>query len=279
MARSGCGAAPNVLTRKGREMVSVNASSTFTSYQLISRDISKSIKQTQADPTVKRETEYYLKTISSIKTVKDFVGNYRVFNYAMKAFGLEDMAYAKAYMRKVLEGGTADKNSFANRLNDSRFVNFAKTFDFAAKGANATAGTDVKQPVVDKYLRQTLEQNAGNDDQGVRLALYFQREAPNVKSAYGILADSALTQVVQTVFNLPSQMATANIELQKKMVDKVLNVADLKDPAKLQKLIQRFTVMWDATNNVSSSPVLALFQDTSTSFNASMSILSLKHGG
>lgn len=260
-------------------MVSVNASSTFTSYQLINRDLTKSIEQTGSDPVVKRETEYYLKTISSIKTVEDFVGNYRVFNYAMKAFGLEDMAYAKAYMRKVLDGGTTEKDAFANRLNDSRFVNFAKAFDFAGKGTSATAGTDVQQPVVDKYLRQTLEENAGNDDQGVRLALYFEREAPNVKSAYGILADSALTQVVQTVFNLPSEMSTADIELQKKMIDKVLKVEDLTDPTKLQKIIQRFTVMWDATNNVSSSPVLALFQDSSTSLDTSMSILNLKYGG
>ncbi|OYW61939.1 MAG: flagellar biosynthesis protein FlgF [Rhizobiales bacterium 17-65-6] len=258
-------------------MVSTYATSTFTSFNLINRDIDKSIARTQSDPVVARETEYYKENISSIKTVEDFVGNYRIFNYAMKAFGLEDMAYAKAYMRKVLEGGVEDKDSFANRLNDDRFVNFAKTFNFATSGEATTSSTDVVQPVVDKYLRQTLEENAGNEDQGVRLALYFERAAPDVKSAYGILADSALTEVVKTVFNLPSEMSSADIELQRKMIDKVLDIEDLQDPEKLQKMIQRFTVMWDATNNVSTSPVLSLFQDTS--LDVSMSILNLKYGG
>ena len=258
-------------------MVSTYATSTFTSFNLINRDLDKSIARTQADPVVSRETEYYKENIASIKTVEDFVGNYRIFNYAMKAFGLEDMAYAKAYMRKVLEGGVEDKDSFANRLNDDRFVNFAKTFNFATSGEATTSSTDVVQPVVDKYLRQTLEETAGNEDQGVRLALYFERAAPDVSSAYGILADSALTEVVKTVFNLPSEMSSADIELQRKMIDKVLDIEDLKDPEKLQKMIQRFTVMWDATNNVSTSPVLSLFQDTS--LDVSMSILNLKYGG
>lgn len=258
-------------------MVSTYATSTFTSFKLINRDIDKSIARTQSDPVVARETEYYKENISSIKTVEDFVGNYRIFNYAMKAFGLEDMAYAKAYMRKVLEGGVEDKDSFANRLNDDRFVNFAKTFNFATSGEATTSSVDVVQPVVDKYLRQTLEENAGNEDQGVRLALYFERAAPDVKSAYGILADSALTEVVKTVFNLPSEMSSADIELQRKMIDKVLDIEDLQDPEKLEKMIQRFTVMWDATNNASSSPVLSLFQDTS--LDVSMSILNLKYGG
>lgn len=258
-------------------MVSTYATSTFTSFKLINRDIDKSIARTQSDPVVARETEYYKENISSIKTVEDFVGNYRIFNYAMKAFGLEDMAYAKAYMRKVLEGGVEDKDSFANRLNDDRFVNFAKTFNFATSGEATTSSVDVVQPVVDKYLRQTLEENAGNEDQGVRLALYFERAAPDVKSAYGILADSALTEVVKTVFNLPSEMSSADIEFQRKMIENVLDIEDLKDPEKLEKMIQRFTVMWDATNNVSTSPVLSLFQDTS--LDVSMSILNLKYGG
>lgn len=260
-------------------MVSTYATSTFTSYNLINRDLTKSLSQTSSDPVVKRETEYYLNNISKVKSIDDFIGDYRIFSYAMKAYGLEDMTYAKAYMRKVLEGGVEDKDAFANKLNDSRFVSFATAFNFKANGENTTASTDVAQPVVDKYMRQTLEENAGNEDQGVRLALYFQREAPNVKSAYGILADSALTQVVQTVFNLPSEMSSADITLQKKMIDEVLDIEDLKDPDKLQKLIQRFTVQWDAANNVSTSPILNLFQDSSTSLDVSMSILNLKYGG
>lgn len=109
--------------------------STFSTYTLISKNLTRTLEQTQKEPVTARETKYYQETISSIKTVEDFIGNTRVFNYAMKAFGLEDMAFAKAYMRKVLEGGIEDKKSFANRLNDDRFVKFVETFNFAKVGS------------------------------------------------------------------------------------------------------------------------------------------------
>lgn len=255
--------------------------STFSTYTLISKNLTRTLEQTQKEPVTARETKYYQDTISSIKSIDDFIGNTRVFNYAMKAFGLEDMAFAKAYMRKVLEGGIEDKKSFANRLNDDRFVKFVETFNFAKNGTKTTEAAAVKQPVVDKYIRQTLEVTEGNENEGVRLALYFQRTASTVKSAYGLLADSAMLKVVQTVFGMPSEMSSADVDIQAAYIEKKMNIADLQDPAKVDKLIKRFTVMYDAENFVATSPVLALFQDNSysTSLDLSMSILNLKIGG
>ena len=104
----------------------------------------------------------------------------------------------------------------------------------------------MQQTVVDRYTRQTLETNAGQDNEAVRLALYFQREAPNVKSVYGLLADTALWTVVKTTFGFPDTMANADIELQAKAVSQQLDIADLSDPTKLDKLITRFAAAWDA---------------------------------
>jgi hypothetical protein len=97
----------------------------------------------------------------------------------MKAHGLGDMTYAKAFMEKVLEEGV-DAISFANSLSDKRYAEFAKTFNFKAFGEATTSFTKTQQGVVDKYLRQTLEEQAGDENQGVRLALYFQRKAETI---------------------------------------------------------------------------------------------------
>lgn len=255
---------------------------TTTNYKMITRDLDASLKRTSEKTSVARETAYYQENIGNIKSIDDFISNTRVFNYAMKAFGLEDMSYAKAYMRKVLTEGVADSNSFANRLNDDRFVAFATAFNFAADGEATTQSTDITQGVVDKYLRQTLEEEAGEDDDGVRLALYFQREAPNIKSAYGLLADDALWQVIQTTFGFPDEMANADIEQQAAMVEQRLNISDLQDPEKLEKLITRFTATWDATENASSDPVLNLFTSSSQAsvdFDLILALNTLKHGG
>ena len=69
----------------------------------VSANLSRTQAATAADPTVKRETAYYLANIGKVKTVGDFVNNYRLFSYAMKAFGLGDMTYAKGLMTKVLK--------------------------------------------------------------------------------------------------------------------------------------------------------------------------------
>jgi hypothetical protein len=111
----------------------------------------------------------------------------------MKAYGLGDMTYAKGFVRKVLEGGVTDGDSLANRLSDSRYKDFATAFNFARYGANATTFAAATTGATEAYIRQAMETKAGDQNDGVRLALYFARKAPSITSAYGILADKALS--------------------------------------------------------------------------------------
>ncbi|AZO13152.1 DUF1217 domain-containing protein [Mesorhizobium sp. M3A.F.Ca.ET.174.01.1.1] len=226
---------------------------TYTSYQLIAKDIPKAIDQVESQPAVKRETEYYLANIGNAKTIDDFVGNTRLFNYAMKAFGLEDMAYAKAFMVKALKEGVSDEDSFANKLTDKRYAEFVKAFNFAAHGETATIYTSAQQGTVDKYMRQTLEENAGETNQGVRLALYFQRKAPTITNWYDVLADTALSSVVRTALGLPDSFASADIDKQAQLFEQKLDIADFKDTDKLSKFLTRFTSLWEINNPTSTA--------------------------
>jgi hypothetical protein len=265
------------VTHQGPAMLTTSAT-----YRLITRDIDRSLAETAARPRVALESDYYLKHIGAVTSIDDFLKDTRLFTFAMKAFGLEDMAYARGFVRKILSDGVSDPQSLANRLTDDRFVAFARTFDFAAKGENATASTDAQQGVVDRYVRQTLEVSAGENNEGVRLALYFQREAPSVTSAYTLLSDAALWQVVKTVFGFPDEMANADIEKQANAVLQRLDLVDLKDPAKLDRLIARFTATWDATQTSAQDPVLSLFStqaQPSVDLDLIMTLKSLKYGG
>ncbi len=255
---------------------------TSAAYRILTRDIDRTLAQTAAERPVALESDYYLSHIGDVHSVDDFLKDTRLFNYAMKAFGLEDMAGAKAFMRKVMVEGASDPKSFANRLADDRFVRFATTFDFADNPETAATTTDAQQGVVDRYVRQTMEISAGSDNDGVRLALYFAREAPKVASAYGLLGDQALWKVVKTIFGFPDAMANADIEKQAAAVDARLDIADLKDPAKLDRLISRFSAAWDASEVAPADPVLALFdnsQGPTVDLNLVMTLKSLKYGG
>ena len=258
--------------------MSIYLGSTTLTYNYLNKSGTKALDQHAKEPLVKNEIAYFEAHIGKIKTVDAFVKDYRVFTFAMKAYGLEDMAYAKAYMKKVLTSDLSDKASFANKLADSRFTNFAKAFGYL----NGTSLATAAQPsdVVKAYVQQSMEDDLGATDQGVKLAMYFKRMAPSVKSAYGLLADTALWKVVKTVYGFPTEMGTADIDQQAKAVKARMNVADLQDPAKVDKILKRFTIMWDATENTATTPVLQLFNSGSTASSGfTSSLINLKYGG
>ncbi len=61
--------------------------STYNSYLTINRDMKASLSKVEIQASVKRDTEYYEANIGKVKTVDDLHGDYRLYSYAMKAYG------------------------------------------------------------------------------------------------------------------------------------------------------------------------------------------------
>ncbi|MGH6859551.1 MAG: DUF1217 domain-containing protein [Phyllobacterium sp.] len=238
--------------------------STMTSYRLIAADLPRSLARVAKEPMVQRDSDYYLENIGDVKTIDDFMRDTKLYNYALKAFGLDDMAYAKAFIRKVLTEGIDDKDSFANKLTDTRYKEFAAAFDFVKHGDKTTSQPEVLKPVVDNYVRLTLEAETGKQSDGARLALYFSRKASSITSAYQILGDKRLLAVFQTTFGIPAETSRMDIDRQARMFEEKLDLKDLQDPKKVEALLTRFTAMYDISNPSEStlSPTLALFGGT-----------------
>jgi hypothetical protein len=239
--------------------------SAVSSLKVINRNLVKTQAATAADPAVKRETENFKANIAKVKTSKEFVNNYRLFSYAMRAHGLSEMTYAKAYMQKILDGGVNDTKSMANKMSDPRFKAFAAAFDFGDKGAAATTDSTLGITTAEKFIVQTMEDKASEQNPGVKLALYFQRIAPKITSPLTILADKALYQFVQTAFNLPPRPASSTIAQDAAAITKRLNISVLHDPVKLQKLVSRFAVMYDLQNPTSTNSTSSLAMALSSS--------------
>ena len=259
--------------------------STTASYLSIANNLSRYQSATEANPTVKSDTAYYLANIGKVKSIADFVNNYRLLSYALTAFGLGSETNAKGLVTKVLEGGVSSSKSLANTLTDPSFTAFATAFDFAGKGVAAvTASAAATTGTIAKYVEQTLETTQGQSNEGVQLALYFARVAPTVTSTYGLLADSSLLKVVQTAYGLQPS-ASIDIDTEATALGRIINVADLKNPTKLQQLIERFAANYDLQgNNASSgaSGIAQIFASSSTigfSSDLLLSIQGLKLGG
>ena len=259
--------------------------STTASYLAISNNLAAQQTATASSGQVKSATAYYLANIGKVKSISDFVGNYRLLSYSLKAYGLEDIGNAQGLITKLLQGGTTDPKALANTLSDQNYKAFAKAFDFAGQGAAVTSTTAVTTGTTSRYVEQTLEDNQATSNPGVQLALYFTREAPSVTNVYGLLADKNLLKVVQTAFGLPVS-ASADIDAEATSLSKYVSVADLQNPAKVKQIAERFTANYDASGaNTSSdsSGVAQIFAASSGSSGFStdllLSLQGLKLGG
>ena len=259
--------------------------STLSTYLQVSNNLTKWQTMTESDPTVKASTDYYQANIGNVKTPSDLVNNYRLFSYVMTAYGLGDMtSYGKGLIEKVLDQGTSSQSDLAYTLNNSGILALAQTFNFAADGTSATSSTAVQSGVVNAYIEQALDSNQGQSDPGVELALYFQQHASSVTDAYSILANKNLLTVVQTALGISPYTSEEDIDTQANMLSSKLNFGDFQDPAKLQKFIEKFCVLYDESNpdattsHNSTVPSALLTSDSSSSSGFSDSLLSSMQG-
>jgi hypothetical protein len=194
-------------------------------------------------------------------------------DFILLAKGLDPKKVSTEYLKKIFASDLNNPKSFANTESDPRFAEIAASFNFDSKGNVARLPMmgpqkrDQFRETQANYTQQSLELQQGDTNPGVRLALYFQRKAGEITSAYDILADKALSEVFRTTFDLPDSMSAMPIDQQAKFVDKFMKIKDLSDPAKVAKLLNRFSAMYDIRNSDSSgqaqSPLLNLFQGSS----------------
>ena len=236
--------------------------STTTAFLAVSQNLTRYQAMTAVEPAVKTATAYYEANIGSVRSVSDLVGNYRLLSYALNAYGLGDQINAKGLITKVLEGGVANPKALANTLPNPQWKAFAAAFNFTDSGATPPSSTSAVATTMSDYVEQQLESDQGGQDVGVQLALYFQRVAPTVKSEEGILADPNLLQVAATIMGLPP---TAAADVKPQTLSELMPLSDLKDPAKLTQLTERFTAMYDYTYGPSSGSTSDLTVDSGNS--------------
>ena len=212
-----------------------------------------------AQTKAKDEAAYYTSTIERIKTTTDLLADKRLVSIMLTAKGIDPSKVTNDYLKKIFASNLDDANSFANTEKDTRFRDLAASFNFDTKGnitMSAAVGGQSRADFIatnSSYLQQSLEQKAGEDNDGVRLALYFRRMAPSLNSAYDILGDAALTEVFRTTFGLPTSMANMDITRQAAILNSKISLKDLQDPSKLDQLLSRFTAMYDITQNDNSA--------------------------
>ncbi|KGF68083.1 hypothetical protein LL06_18505 [Hoeflea sp. BAL378] len=229
-------------------------------YSAVTRlDKSDATKQAAEDVV-----SYYRTQLQTLETVDDILTDARLTNVLLKAEGINPDDMTVETLRAILTSDLDDPKSFANQQNDVRYRKLAGSFNFNTDGViQSTTAKSVQNErgMVETqhlYLTQTVEQTAGEESVGARLALYFERMAPTVTSTYEILADDALAQFIRTTFSISAETANADIDAQKAMIERYLDIDDLVDPEKVDKLVRRFLALYDVENGIQ-DPLLSVF--------------------
>ena len=219
---------------------------------------------TAESKAITEATTAYKKALLSIVSVNDFVTNKTVVDFALKTYGLEADRLSQKDLVSILTSDPSDPESFVNKSGDRRLIEFAAAYAFTPDGGIERGVHEIQSAsdflsTQDFYLRQTMEEEAGADNESVRLALYFRRLAPELTSIYEILADPALLTVVQTAVGLPAESSQSNLDLQKRTIEKKLDLETLKDPKGLERFISRYLALQEAqSTSTATSPALAI---------------------
>ncbi|MEN3791231.1 DUF1217 domain-containing protein [Fulvimarina sp. MAC3] len=199
------------------------------------------------------KTDAYRRALADVVTVSDFVNNKTIVDYITAAFDLSDLKLDPQELADILTSDFDDPESVVNKMDDRRVAELRGAFNFNTFGginrpSAAIQSLSDRMKVDDLFLRQKFEEDAGAESEGARLALYFKRSAADIKNAYDILADPALLKVVQTAVGLPSESGQADIEVQKRTLEKRIDLESLQDPEDLSRFITRFVTLYDLEN-------------------------------
>jgi hypothetical protein len=236
---------------------------------------------TKASNDAKDAGTYFATNIGGVKSLSDLLGDSKLTNFILTASGIDPKSVDTATLKKAFASDPSDPKSFINTDDGAEFKSIVEAFNFDTKGnltdtkLGPAQNAGALDTANDLFLHQTLEDQQGETNPGVRLALYFQRKAGDIKSIYDIMGDSALYQVITTTFSLPSSISNMDVDDQAKMLQKLVNVSDMQDPDKVNKLLQRFSAMYDLQNNTgaASSPALSILTGGSNSVGISADTL------
>lgn len=227
----------------------------------------------------KRDAQYFRDNIASVETAADLVADRTLLKVALGAYGLDDDINKRALLRKVLEEGTTDPDSLANRLPDKRYAGLAESFGFDDPNGPRSKEAGFAETVLAEYETQQFEIAVGDVDESMRFALALERGLETVVDSgstdrthwYSVMATTSLREVFEVAFGLPSTFAAIDIDRQLTMLQQkaeaylgATTVAEISLPENSDKLRRLYLAkaQISGTDATSSNPALALLQGT-----------------
>jgi hypothetical protein len=214
----------------------------------------------QAAPVQQRDEAYFRDRIGKVTTAAQLVSDKRLLRIALTAFGLEGDVNSKAFIQKILEGGTLKEGSLANRLADKQYQKFSAAFGFGDFSVPRTRLSTFPDEILGQFRARQFEAAVGAQNNTFRLALNAERELPALAARpisetakwYSVLGNAPLREVVQTALGLPKSFASIDLDQQVAVLQDraeaafgANGISQFTDPTKMEGLVRRFLLRSD----------------------------------
>lgn len=212
----------------------------------------------QALPAQQRDEAYFRDKIGKADTAEKLVNDKRLLRIALTAFGLEGDLNSKAFVQKILEGGTLKEGSLANRLANKQYQKFSSAFGYGDYSVPRTRISTFPDEILQQFRDRSFETAVGAQNNTYRLALNAERELPAIAARstsetakwYTVLGNAPLREVIQTALGLPKSFSAIDVDQQvsvlKSRAESTFGSTDLaqfSQPAKLDALVRRFLLL------------------------------------
>ncbi len=115
--------------------------------------------------------------------------------------------------------------------------------------------------IVAGAITNRYEKAMGEDNAGLREALYFVRNAAKVTTVVGLMEDKAMTAVVRGALGLPESFGLLSFDQQKTMLTQRLDITKLQDTKEVAKMAQRYIALTTTPSGGGNAAVASLFAD------------------
>jgi hypothetical protein len=245
-------------------MISLGGMGTQLAVKLFDATRDKQLDLVARNAMNARQIEAFSERIASIGSPKEMIADTEVYTFVMRAFDLEDQIFGKALVRKTLESDITDRTSLVNRLTDPKIREMYETLRFAPDGGPSANFGDAgwQADMIARFKERLVLNSAAEGNTGAGLALEFKARAAGIETWYDVLKDKDLGTFFRRALGLPDEMVRTDIDRQADLFASKFDLAKLKDPAEVERLVSRFSAVYDALEGVqtANSSVLTLMQ-------------------
>jgi hypothetical protein len=221
--------------------------------QNATKNETKGIADEAKQPEVARDIATFRKAVANAKDLPSLLANPIARKVLLTANGLGDQTDYTALASKALTSDPAKSDSLVNKLSNTQWLTMAKTYDFANQGLAVLKKASVLDTVANGYAEVMWRQSLDASTPGLSNALDFRTRAATAKSAYQILGDATLREVVTTALGIPKEIAYQSIDAQAKAITDRLDITKLQDPKFVEQFTRRYLVAASTASSAQSS--------------------------